>query len=55
MHFRTFLPTGYYFLYLGEFGLVYKGEIVHPMNTEMVAVKTLKGTKYLTSLNVQYC
>ena len=28
---------------LGEFGLVYRGEIVHPLSTERVAVKTLKG------------
>ena len=44
--------------FIGEFGLVYKGEIVHPMNTETVAVKTLKGAMYLvllTSLKVQYC
>ena len=24
--------------------MVYRGEIVHPMSTERVAVKTLKGT-----------
>ena len=26
--------------------MVYKGNIVHPMSTEMVAVKTLKGSSY---------
>ena len=54
LFFCTFLPNAI-FLYSGEFGLVYQGEIVHPMNTETVAVKTLKGMVLLTSLKVQYC